>query len=125
MDGVEGGNKLIEKYRKLSKIEKLSKFQKLSKSQKLVNSGKKLLKSGNLSNFNAKKNGPSFLTPNNKTAFNQLRLAFTKALILPNFDPECYIWIETDVSGYAISGVLSQLTFQTRSDGVVTKTDLG
>ena len=48
-----------------------------------------------------------YLTPNAKQAFTQLRQAFTKALILRHFDPECHIRIETDASGYAIGGVLS------------------
>ena len=52
----------------------------------------------------------TFLTPSAKKAFNQLRQAFTEAPILQHFDPECHIWIETDASGYAIGGVLSQLT---------------
>ena len=64
--GVKGGNKSIKK------CEKLSKTRKLSKSRKLAKSKKELSKSGNLSNFEAKKNGPSFLTPNAKTAFNHL-----------------------------------------------------
>ena len=51
-----------------------------------------------------------YLTPGAKQAFTQLRQVFTEALILRHFDPECHIRIETDVSGYAISGVLSQLT---------------
>ena len=51
-----------------------------------------------------------YLTPNAKRVFTQLRQAFTKAPILQNFDPEYHIQIETDVSGYAISEVLSQLT---------------
>ena len=82
-------------------------------------------KSGNLPNFDAKENGPSFLTPNARTAFNHLRLAFTKASILQHFDLKCYIWIETDASGYVISGVLSQLASETRPDKIVTKTDMG
>ena len=49
---------------------KLEKSKKLSKSQKLAKSGKKLLKSGNLLDFNAKNNGPSFLTPEARAAFN-------------------------------------------------------
>ena len=53
---------------------------------------------------------PTFLTCGTKETFNQLRQVFTKAPILRHFDPECHIWIETDVSGYAIGGVLSQLT---------------
>ena len=61
---VEGGDKLIEKCRKLSKI------RKLSKSQKSAKLGKKLSKSGNLPNFDAKENKPSFLTSNARMAFN-------------------------------------------------------
>ena len=52
----------------------------------------------------------TFLTPDAREAFNQLRQAFTKAPILRHFDPECHIQIETDASGYAIGGVLSQRT---------------
>ena len=51
-----------------------------------------------------------YLTSGAKRAFTQLRQAFTKALILRHFEPECYIWIETHASGYAIGGLLSQLT---------------
>ena len=80
--GVEGGDKLIKKCGKLLKTRKSFKSQKLSKSQKSSKSKKESSKSGNLSNFNAKKNRLSFLTPNARTAFNYLRLAFTKALIL-------------------------------------------
>ena len=53
---------------------------------------------------------PTFLTLDARKAFNQLRQAFTKAPILRHFDPECHIRIETNASGYAIGGVLSQLT---------------
>ena len=116
--GVESVNELNEIYGKLSKTRKLSKSQKLAKSRK------KLFKSGNLSNFNAKKNEPSFLTPDARMTFNYLWLAFTKILILRHFDPECHIRIETDALGYAISGVLNQLASETRPDGIITKTDL-
>ena len=34
-------------------------------------------------------------------------------MILQYFDPECYIRIETDVSGYAIDGVFSQMITET------------
>ena len=57
-------------------------------------------------------------------AFNCLWLAFIKALIFLYFDPKCYIWIEIDTSGYAIGNMLSKLTFETRLDEIVTKTDL-
>ena len=52
----------------------------------------------------------SYLALNARQAFTQLRHAFSKAPILYHFDPKCHIRIETDVSGYAIGGVLSQLT---------------
>ena len=52
---------------------------------------------------------PNFLTSDTKKAFNHLRLAFIKALILWHFDLESHIRIETDASGYAIGRVLSQL----------------
>ena len=51
-----------------------------------------------------------YLTPNARQAFTQLRQAFTKSPILQNFDPKCYIRIKIDASGYAIGGMLSQLT---------------
>ena len=50
---------------------------------------------------------PYFLTPNAKKAFNHLRLAFIKTPILQHFDLESHIRIKTNVSGYAIGGVLS------------------
>ena len=63
---------------------------------------------------------PKFLTSKAKEAFNRLKQAFTKASILQHFDPECYIRIETDTSGYAIGGVLSQLTpNQVNSDDAI------
>ena len=92
IDGVEGSNESIEKCGKLSKTGKLSKSrkssksgksksEKMSKSRNLAKSGKKLSKSWNSTNFDATEDGPKFLTPNAKTAFNCLRLAFTEAPI--------------------------------------------
>ena len=52
---------------------------------------------------------PNFLTPDAKKAFNHLRLAFIEAPILRHFDSESHIRIETNASGYAIGGMLSQL----------------
>ena len=69
----------------------------------------KLSKSKNLSKFK-KTVGLKFLTLRAKLAFTKLRQAFFKAPILYHFDPERHIWIETDALGYAIGGVLSQLT---------------
>ena len=72
--------------------------------------GRKTSKSKN-SSKSKKAVGPSdFLTPGAKLAFTELRQAFLKAPILHHFDPERHIRIETDVSGYAIGGVLNQLT---------------
>ena len=121
-----GGNgvKHAKKSGKLSKSGKL-KSEKTSKSWNSAKLGKKLSKSGNSTNSDATKNEPKYLTPDARTAFNRLWLAFTEAPILRHFDPECHIWIETDVLGYAISGVLSQLTFETNPNGVVTKANLG
>ena len=109
-----------------------SKGQKLAKSRKSSKSGKskgekskKSPKSGNSPNFDTKDTGPSFLTPEASSAFNHLRLAFTKAQILRHFDPKCHIRIKTNVLSYVISGVLSQLASRTCSNGAVIKTDLG
>ena len=52
----------------------------------------------------------SYLTPNARQTFIQLRQAFTKALILQHFNPESHIRIEINALGYAIGIVLSQLT---------------
>ena len=121
--GGGGGIELAKKSGKLSKGLKSSKSGNLKR--KNLTKSKKLSKSGNLPNFDAKKAGPSFLTPKPKAAFNRLRLAFTKAPILWHFHPECHIRIETDASGYAISGVLRQLASGTSLNGIVTKADFG
>ena len=115
--GVEDGGKSIEKYGKSSKSRKL----KDKKSAKSKNPSKR----ENSPNFDATKAGPSFLTLEARVTFSRLRLTFTEAPILRYFDPKCHIWIETDASGYAIGGVLSQLASGTSPDGEVTKTDLG
>ena len=119
VDGIEDGDKLIEKNRKLSKTGKLFKSQKSAKSRK------KLSKIENLSNFDAEKNGPSFLTFDIRIIFYHLWLTFTKASILQHFDPGYYIEIKIDASDYAISDMLNQLASETRSDEVVITTDLG
>ena len=49
----------------------------------------------------------SYLTPNARQYFIQLRQAFTEVQKLQHFDLECHIWIETDASGYTVGGVLS------------------
>ena len=70
---------------------------------------KKVQKCKNL--FKSKKAiGLDFLTPKARLAFTKLRQVFVKAPILHHFDLKRHIQIETDASGYAIVGVLSQLT---------------
>ena len=123
--GVGGnGVEYAKKSGKSSKSGK-SKSEKTSKSRNSAKLGKKLSKSGNSTNFDAMEDRPKFLTPNTRTTFYRLWLAFTEAPILQHFDPECHIWIETDASGYVIGGVLNQLTSGTSPDGIVIKTDLG
>ena len=51
--------------------------------------------------------GSDFFIPKARLAFTKLKQAFVKALILYHFDLECHIQVETDVLGYAISGVFS------------------
>ena len=76
---------------------------------KVGKKGRKIFKSKNLSK-SKKTVRSAFFTPGARLTFTKLRQAFFKAPILHYLDPECHIWIETDVSGYAISGVFSQLT---------------
>ena len=90
IDDVEIDGSEVEVDEVGKKARKTSKSKNLSKSQKTV--------------------GSDFFTPGAKLAFTKLRQAFFKALILYYFDPDCHIRIETDVLGYAIGGVLSQLT---------------
>ena len=54
-----------------------------------------------------KKAGPGFFTPKIRLAFTLLKQVFIEAPILHYFDPESYIQIEIDVSGYAIGGLLN------------------
>ena len=130
VDGIEGSDESVEKYGKSSKTGKLSrseksKSEKTSRSQNSTKSRKKSSKSGNSTNSDATKDRPKFLTFDARTAFNRLQLACIEAPILRHFDPECHIWIEINALDYAIGGELSQLTFRTNPDEVVTKTDLG
>ena len=70
----------------------------------------------------------NFLTLDVKKAFNYLQLAFIKAPIFWHFDPKSHIWIKTDALGYAISGVLSQLNFDSNAppnDSNLNKSDFG
>ena len=87
---------------------KKSSHPKLSKSKKAILDKSEISINSTVA-ANAEATG--YLTPKAREAFTQLRQAFTKAPILRHFDPECYIWIKTNILGYAIEEVLSQLNF--------------
>ncbi len=65
-----------------------------------------------------------FLTSGAKKTFIHLQKAFTEALILRHFDPECHIQIETDALWYAIGGLRSQMISDQHSSGHVTHKNL-
>ena len=56
-----------------------------------------------------------FFTFRAEQAFTKLKQAIIEVLILHYFDMNGYIWIETDVSGYTIGRLLSQLTLNNSS----------
>ena len=57
----------------------------------------------------SKKTELSFLIFGARRAFTKLKQAFIKAPILHQFNPERHIRVKTDLLGYTIGGVLSQL----------------
>ena len=116
---IRGFNKIAVPLTSMLKTTRLSDLSQRDNDDEVVESG------GNNNLFKSKKSKnaksgiqtrlgamgePIFLTLDTRDTFNQLRQAFTKALILQHFDPEWHIRIETDASGYAIKRVLSQLT---------------
>ncbi len=62
------------------------------------------------SNFVKTNSGIDFLTLGAKEAFKRLQNAFIETSILRHYDSECHIRIETDALGYAIGGMVSQMT---------------
>ncbi len=52
--------------------------------------------------------GPFLPTPAMKQSFVELCNAFTKAPVLAHFDPDKSICLETDASGFTITGIISQ-----------------
>ena len=56
-----------------------------------------------------------FFTTDIERAFTKWRQAFVKVSILTHFDLERHIQIETNALGYAIGGILSQLTLDNLS----------
>ena len=57
---------------------------------------------------NGKKAGPYIMTDEVRKAFKRLKNAFSSVPVLQHFDPSKPICIETDASGFAIAGILSQ-----------------
>ncbi len=80
-------------------------------------------KSKSKANIAKANSGTDFLISRAKKAFIHLQRAFIEAPILKYFDPEHHIWTGTDASGYAIGGVLSQMTSDQHSSGHVTHED--
>ena len=48
-------------------------------------------------------------TPDAQAAFDQLKRAFTSGPMLRHFDPKLPIVLHADSSGFALSGILSQI----------------
>ena len=57
---------------------------------------------------NGKKAGPYIMTDEAQKAFKRLKNTFSSAPVLQHFDPSKLIRIETDASGFIITGILSQ-----------------
>ena len=57
---------------------------------------------------NGRKTGPYIMSPEAKEAFRRLREAFATAPVLRHFDLKKLIHIETDTSGFALVGIISQ-----------------
>ena len=72
--------------------------------------GKKCQKMSKNLSKSKKTIGSDFFILGAKLALIKLRQAFVKALILHHFNPKRHIRIETDVLGYVIEGIFSQLT---------------
>ena len=89
---------------------KTSSIAKTQPQKSMVVDNQGMIDGGKLNKKLSKSKNPAFLNANARQAFTRLRQAFNEAPILSHFDLECYIWIETVTSGYAIVSVLSQLT---------------
>ena len=85
-------NEIGKKSPKMTKSKNLFKSKKLSKLKKIVRL--------------------DFFTPKARLVFTELRQTFIEAPILHHLDLKCYIQVETDISGYAISEVSSQLILE-------------
>ena len=87
VDGGKVDNEVEKKSQKLFKFKYLFKSKKICKFKKIL--------------------GSDFFTFGARQAFTKLRQVFVRAPIFYHFDPERYIRVEIDVSGYAISEILS------------------
>ncbi len=99
-------------------FENLSTAAKLAKSKKSksTKSKKSDLPKAKFAKVNS---GTDFLILEAKKAFIHLQKAFTKTPIFRHFNAKCHIRIETDGLGYAIGGVVSQITSDQYSSGHV------
>ena len=78
---------------------------KIWKKDQKTSKSKNLFKSQNL--FKSKKTELDFFTFRARMVFTKLRQMFVRAVIFHHFDLEYHIRVEMDVSGYAISEILS------------------
>ena len=99
--GESGGNK--------TNLSNLSISKKSTKAGYLIFNDRKK-GSGNIKKDVKAAKDSNYLILDAKKAFNLLRYAFIQALIFQHFDPKRNMQIETDVLGYAIGEILSQLT---------------
>ncbi len=95
----QGEKELAQKSRKGQKGQKTAKSKKWIRAEKA-----EAFRAKNLSQSR------SFLTSEARKAFTELRQVFIEAPILNHFDLKRHIRIEMNASGYAIGGILSQLT---------------
>ena len=51
----------------------------------------------------------NFLIASTRLALTKLKQTFVKTLIFCHFDLKCYIWIKTNILGYAIGEIFNQL----------------
>ncbi len=111
--GGAGGGGFGRSFEKLSTAIKSAK----SKKSNLTKPKKSDLPKANFARVNS---GTDFLTSEEKKAFIRLQKAFTEVSIFRHFDLERHIRVETDASGYAIGGFLSQMTSDQHSSDHVT-----
>ena len=92
-----------------SKVDGVKVSVKTSKSKSQDKSSSKNLVKSFLDKSQASAQGfrSGFLTPGASQFFTRLRQAFIELSRFHYFDPDCHIWIETDISDYAISRVFN------------------